>query len=328
MKPFSFFEPTQVAEAVALLSEPGAGSRAIAGGSDLLSELKEGTAAAQRLVSLARIPALRASAQGPEGLRLGAGLMLAELERHPQLTGPFRLLAEAARGVATPEIRNQGTLGGNLCQRPRCFHYRSPWVACLKKGGAGCPARESPHQHYLSIFGGDPCCAVHASDLAPVLLALDAAVVIAGLGGERRLPLAEFFAGPERDVERENVLAGGEIVSAVLLPNQPAGWRGTYLKSRERTAGDFPLVSAAFGCELAGGILRGVRLALGGVAPVPRRCKDVEALLEGQAPAEALAERAAALAFGQATPLAHNGYKVQLGQALVARTIRQVVGTG
>lgn len=326
MKPFAFFEPTRVAEAIDLLGAPAQPARPISGGSDLLGELKEGTARAERLISLARIGELRASTQGADGLRLGAGLTLAQLETDPRLVGPYRLLAEAARGVATPEIRNQGTLGGNLCQRPRCFHYRSPWVDCLKKGGPGCPARESPHQHYLSIFGGDPCCAVHASDLAPPLLALEASVVIAGPGGERSLPLAEFFTGPERDVRRENLLAANEIVTAVRLPPLPAGWRGAYQKSRERTAGDFPLVSAAFGCDPAGGVLRRARLVLGGVAPVPRRCADVEALLEGQPPAEELLARAAELAFRSATPLAHNGYKVQLGRALVARTLRQVAG--
>jgi xanthine dehydrogenase YagS FAD-binding subunit len=306
------------------LGEATDAPRPIAGGSDLLGELKEGTARAGRLVSLARIADLRGVAETAQGLRLGAGLTLAQLEREPRLVGPYRLLAEAARGVATPEIRNQGTLGGNLCQRPRCFHYRSPWLDCVKKGGSGCPARESPHQHYLSVFGGAGCWAAHASDLAPPLLAMGASVVIAGPGGERTVPLAGFLAGPEQDPRRENILGAAEIVSAVLLPRLPPGWRGTYLKSRERTAGDFPIVSAAFGCEPGGGTLRQVRLVLGGVAPVPRRCPQVEALLEGMVLTDALADQAAGLAFVEAAPLAHNGYKVVLGRALVARIVRQV----
>jgi xanthine dehydrogenase YagS FAD-binding subunit len=328
VKPFTFAEPTQLSEAIHLLHAGGALTRPIAGGSDLLGELKEGTAQAEHLVSLSRIAELREVTDTAAGLRLGAGLTLAQLEREPRLTGPFRIVAEAARGVATPEIRNQGTLGGNLCQRPRCFHFRSPWLDCLKKSGATCPAEHSPHQHYLSIFGGPRCFAVHASDLAPPLLALDASLVIAGRAGERTLALRDFFAGPEADPRRENVLGAGDVVRAVLLPKAPERWSGTYLKSRERTAGDFPIVSIAAGCDRSGGVLHGVRLVLGGVAPVPRPCPEAEALLEGQVPSEALVQRAVKFAFQGATPLGGNGYKVDLGRALVARAIRQVAGLG
>ncbi len=326
MKPFDFLEPRSIAEAVTLLGAEG--TRAIAGGSDLLGELKEGTAHYQRLVSLARIPGTDRIEAFDGGLRIGAGVTLAALEREPRLRGPYQILAEAARGVATPEIRNQGTLGGNLCQRPRCLHFRSPWVSCLKKGGTDCPAAASIHQHYLAVLGGQGCHAVHASDLAPPLLALDATLIIAGKSGERRVPVAEFFAGPEHDVTRENRLAPDELVTAVLLPAQPAQWRGVYTKGRDRTAGDFPLVSVAFGCAREGARLRNVRLVLGAVAPVPWRCTEAEMLLEGQTappgPAPELALRAAQAAFARATPLAHNGFKVQMGQALIARVIVQV----
>ncbi|HEX7928014.1 MAG TPA: FAD binding domain-containing protein, partial [bacterium] len=299
----------------------------IAGGSDLLGELKEGTARADHLISLSRIAELRDVAETPEGLRLGAGMLLVQVEREPRLTGPYRILAEAARGVATPEIRNQGTLGGNLCQRPRCFHFRSKWLDCLKRTGDACPAEHSEHQHYLSIFGGPRCFAVHASDLAPPLLTLDASLVIAGHAGERTLPLREFFAGPDADPRRENVLRADEVIRAVLLPKPPAPrWNGTYLKSRERTAGDFPIVAIAAGCDRSGGTLRHVRLVLGGVAPAPRPCPEAEAALEGQSPNEALVQRAVDLCFREATPLGSNAYKVDLGRAIVARAIRQVAG--
>lgn len=328
MKPFSFAEPTRLPDAIDLLLADGALTRPIAGGSDLLGELKEGTARVEHLVSLARIAELREVTETAAGLRLGAGLTLAQLEREPRLGGPYRILAEAARGVATPEIRNQGTLGGNLCQRPRCFHFRSPWLNCLKKTGTDCPAEHSPHQHYLSIFGGPRCFAVHASDLAPPLLALGASLAVAGGSGGRTVALADFFAGPRQDPRRENVLGAGELIQAVLLPKVDAGWNGTYLKSRERTAGDFPIVSVALGCDRSGGRLRGVRLVLGGVGPVPRRCSAAEAVLEGQAIAEDLLRRAVDLAFEGAQPLANNGYKVTLGRALVDRAIRQVTGLG
>ncbi len=323
MKPFAFAEPASLAEALALLGEGD--SRAIAGGSDLLGELKEGTAHVARLVSLAHIAELRSVRAAAGGLRIGAGMTLDALERERRLRGPYRILAEAARGVATPEIRNQGTLGGNLCQRPRCLHYRSPWLACRKKGGTGCPAHDSEHQPYLSVMGGQGCWAVNASDLAPVLLALEASACVQGPGGERVLPLADFFAGPERDPTRETVLGPDELLTAVLLPPRPRRWQGSYLKARERTAGDFPLVSAAFGCQVSRGRIRDARLVLGGVAPVPWPCPDAAALLEGAKPAPELAAQVASAAFTHAMPLAGNGYKVALGRALVARAVAQVL---
>ncbi|MGH8056893.1 MAG: FAD binding domain-containing protein, partial [Candidatus Entotheonellia bacterium] len=239
----------------------------------------------------------------------------------------YRILAEAARSVATPEIRAQGTLGGNLCQRPRCFYYRHALTPCLKKGGADCPARESPYQAYLSIMGGQGCYSVHASDLAPPLLALGAQAALAGSSGVRMLPLAHFFAGPEQDVRRENVLAADEVLTVVTLPAVQPGWEGTYLKARERTAGDFPIVSVAVGFAVADGRIRGARLVLGGVAPIPWRSPEAEAVLEDQSPSPELAARAAAAALANAHPLAHNAYKVEIGRALVERAILAVAAS-
>ena len=321
MKPFEFAAPETVPEALSLLSR---GAHPIAGGSDLLGELKEGIAHFPSLVSLARIGELREIRHEPAGLAIGAGVTLAELAAEPRLLGPYRILAEAARSVATPEIRNQGTLGGNLFQRPRCLHYRSPWVSCAKKGGAGCPAAASPYQPYLSVFGGSGCYAVHASDLAPSLIALRAAARIAGARGQRSLNVAGLFSVPEADVRREHVLAPGEILTTVVLPPMPPDWKGTYLKARERAAGDFPLVSVAFGAWLAEGRLTHVRMVLGAVAASPRPCPEAEAVLEGQAPSEALIRQAAQAAFAQASPLEHNGYKLELGRALIARAVAQI----
>ncbi|MFI5400033.1 MAG: FAD binding domain-containing protein [SAR324 cluster bacterium] len=325
MKPFEFAAPETMAEALSLLSQ---GSHPIAGGSDLLGELKEGNARFARLVSLGRIGELREIRHEAAGLAIGAGVTLAELAAQPRLLGPYRVLAEAARGVATPEIRNQGTLGGNLFQRPRCLHYRSPWVLCAKKGGAGCPAAASPYQHYLSVFGGGGCVAVHASDLAPCLIALRAVARVAGARGRRSLNVAELFCGPESDARREHVLAPDEMLTAVVLPPMHPEWKGAYLKARERAAGDFPLVSVAFGARLAEGRLSHVRLVLGAVAPTPLACPEAEAVLEGQAPSGEVVRQAAQAAFAQARPLDHNGYKLDLGRALIARAIAQVAKAG
>src|SRR5919109_4290172 len=217
MRPFEFVEPTTLAEVVRLL-QVGAGQvRPIAGGSDLLGELKDDVVHYEHLVSLAALAELRAIHQDDTGLRLGALVTIAQLEYEPRLQGPYHILAEAARGVATPEIRNLGTLGGNLCQRPRCLYYRSALSPCLKKGGADCPAVTGPYQDYLSIMGGHGCFSIHASDLAPPLIALGGRVTLTGPSGERTLPLEQFFAGPERNVQRENVLADAEVLTTVTL---------------------------------------------------------------------------------------------------------------
>jgi xanthine dehydrogenase YagS FAD-binding subunit len=321
VRPFAFVEPTSLEEVIRLLAAGQNQSHLIAGGSDLLGELKDDVVSYERLVSLAGVEELRHIREEAGGLRVGALVTVAQLEYDPHLEGPYRILAEAARSVATPEIRVQGTLGGNLCQRPRCLYYRHALTPCLKKGGADCPAIESPYQAYLSIMGGQGCYSVHASDLAPPLMALDARISIAGPAGERTLLLERFFAGPEQDVRRENVLAADEVLTAVTVPAALPGWQGTYLKARERTAGDFPVVSVAVGYALDAGLIRQARLVLGGVAPVPWRSPAAEAVLEGQHPSPELAANAAKAALANAQPLSHNAFKVQIGRALVERAI-------
>jgi xanthine dehydrogenase YagS FAD-binding subunit len=321
MRPFEFMEPTSLEEVLGLLQSGGRQARLLAGGSDLLGEIKDDVVHYERLVSLAGVKALRDLRQDETGLHLGALVTLAQLEYESRLQGPYHILAEAARSVATPEIRHQGTLGGNLCQRPRCLYYRSALSPCLKKGGADCPAVSGPYQDYLSIMGGHGCFSVHASDLAPPLIALGGAVTLTGPSGERTLPLEQFFAGPERDVQRENVLADDEILTAVILPPLELSWRGTYLKARERTAGDFPLVSAAVGYTLATGAIQHARVVLGGVAPVPWRSPEAEAVLTGQSPSPAVAARAAEAALAVAQPLQHNAFKLDIGRALLTRAI-------
>jgi len=327
VRAFAFVEPTSLHEVIRLLTAGSGQARPIAGGSDLLGELKEEIVYYERLVSLAGVAELRHIDPEGGGLRLGALVTLAQLEYDPRLQGAYRILPEAARSVATPEIRFQGTLGGNLCQRPRCLYYRHALTPCLKKGGTDCPALESPYQAYLSIMGGQGCYCVHASDLAPPLIALGAQVALAGPAGARTLPLQQFFAGPEQDVRRENVLAADDVLTAVLLPAALPGWQGTYLKARERTAGDFPLVSVAVGYALSAGRIHQARLVLGGVAPVPWHSPAAEAVLEGQAPSPELAAGAAAAALAEAQPLAHNAFKIDIGRALVARAITAVAAS-
>jgi xanthine dehydrogenase YagS FAD-binding subunit len=324
MKPFEFVEPTTLEDVISLLQGGAQQACLIAGGTDLLGELKDDVVHYERLVSLTSIKALQDLHQDETGLHLGALVTIAQLEHEPRLRGPYGILAEAARGVATPEVRNQGTLGGNLCQRPRCLYYRSALSPCLKKGGADCPAVTGPYQDYLSIMGGHGCFSVHASDLAPPLIALEGRVTLTGPAGERTLPLEQFFAGPEWDVQRENVLADDEILTAVVLPPPELSWKGTYLKARDRTAGDFPLVSVAVGYALDAGAIQHARVVLGGVAPIPWRSPQAEAVLTAQSPSPELAARAAEAALAAAQPLRHNAFKLDIARALIARAIMAV----
>ena len=325
MKPFSFTEPERLEGVIEVLASGNGRVRAIAGGSDLLGELKEGIASYDQLVSLAGIDSLRSIEQTDAGLRIGALLTLYELEISPLLTGPYAFLAEAARGVATPEVRNQGTLGGNLCQRPRCLHYRSALVPCLKKGGDGCPASQSPYQAYLSVMGDAAgCYAVHPSDLAPPLIALGAHVDIIGPAGARIVPIETFFAGPAPDPTRETCLEPAEVVTFVTLPPLGPAWRAVYTKGRERTAGDFAVVSVAVGFEVIEGVIQSCRVVIGGAAPAPFRSLDAEAVLTGQAPSSTVAEQAAGAALASAKPLSHNAYKVDLAKALITRAVMRV----
>lgn len=322
MRAFTFEAPTTLADAFTLLKEHAGRAQPIAGGSDLINLLKDDVVHYERLVSLAGIAELRECRLTQDGWHIGALVTLAELEHDVRLQGPYRMLAEAARGVATPEIRNQGTLGGNLCQRPRCFHYRSTLIPCLKKGGTMCPAIESPHQQYLSVMGGNGCFCVHASDLAPVLIAMGAQVLLAGPSSQRSMSLESFFAGPDQHAQHENILASDEMLTAVTVPVLSENWHGTFLKARERTAGDFPLVSVAAGFLVSNGTIRQARVVLGGVAPVPWRSLAAEAVLEGQTPSEEVSVQAAQAAFAAAQPLTNNDYKVDIGRTLVARAIQ------
>ena len=320
MRPFTFVEAGSAEEAVRLLGESNGTARPIAGGSDLLGQLKEDSASYDRLVSLAGIHGLAAIEETDAHVTIGAMVTVETLVEHRFRNRSYAILTEAAQGVATPEIRNVGTVGGNLCQRPRCWYYRNPLFHCLKKGGPTCPAVDG-YNKYLAILGADQCYIVHPSDLAPPLAALGASVEIFGPRGPRWLPLAEFFVGPERDLRRENVLAGDEIMRAVRVPAPPAGWRGTYNKARERSAGDFPIVSAAVGFALADGVARHARIVLGAVAPVPWRVPAAEAVIEGQPVTPERAAEAAEAALAGAQPMSGNAYKLDIAKALMIRCI-------
>ena len=325
MNPFRFVDAMSPEHAVSVLEADPSGARPLAGGTDLMGEIKEGVVEPATLVSLGSLAVMSGVEHTADGLTVSAMTTLAELERDEAITRDYPALAQAVASVATPQIRNVGTLGGNLCQRPRCWYYRSPLFDCRKKGGAICFAVNGSSK-YHAILGGVDCYIVHPSDLAPVLVALRANATIAGPRRTRTLPLEEFFVGPERDIEAETVLEAGELLTRVSVPSPAPGQRSVYLKAKERRTQDFALASVAASVRVSGGVVEHASLVLGGVAPTPWRASDAENALRGVPVADVDAEAVGRLAVDGARPLRDNHFKVRLAASLVNRAIGSLLG--
>ena len=324
MTPFELVRPGAVAEVGGLLTSDESLTKVIAGGTDVLGEIKEGVVRPRTLVGIDRLRELHDYEAGADGLRLGAMTTLARIEHDPAILAGYPALAQAAASIATPQIRNVGTLGGNLCQRPRCWYYRSPQFHCSKKGGDVCYASDEGNK-YHAVFGGGTCHIVHPSDMAVALISLRAEVTLAGPTGQRTMPLESFFSGPDRDITVENVLEAGEILTHVHAPAPWSGRRSVYLKAKERQAYDFALVSVALAVDVNEGVVSHARLTLGGVAPVPLRRVEVEEVLNGARVPTVDSTALGELAVSGARPLKDNGYKVPLVAALVRRALASVL---
>jgi xanthine dehydrogenase YagS FAD-binding subunit len=321
MKNFAYVNATSLEKVPSLLAKDWNGALIIAGGTDLLGELKEYIRSPQRLVNLKTIPNLDYIEYGDQGLRIGALTKINELETDPTVQYMFPVLSQAAASVGTPQIRNMGTLGGNLCQRPRCWYYRGEYFNdCLRKGGDVCYAVHGNNK-YHGILGVEPCYIVHPSDTAPALVALGAKVKIVGPKSERIIPLEEFFVLPEKNVTRENILKPNEVVAEVQIPDQPYGTKSLYLKVQEKPSMDFALTSVAAVMVMDGNTCKKANLVLGGVAPIPWRAKNAEQELSGKRITEDVAQRAAEAAVQNAILLSQNAYKVTLAKALVKRAV-------
>ena len=334
MKAFEWTTATSVAEAVEMLKSAPApaemddAARPIAGGQDLLTTMKEYITRPTRVVNLKGVRGLdRIEGDARKGLRIGSLVTLTQLEEHPMVRANFPGLAEAAHSVATPQIRNLGTVGGNLCQRPRCWYFRLEEVVCLKKGGSECYAAKGENK-YNAILGGGPSYIVHPSDLAPALVALGASVEVAGAQGNRTIPLDKFFTLPsEGSIRRENVLQNDEIITHVQVPASSFAAHSTYLKFKERESLDFALASVAAAVELGTSkTVKQARIVLGGVAPIPWRAPKAEAFLAGKTLGGDALREAARLALDGTQPLEKNAYKVPLAQTLVRRALAKVGG--
>lgn len=327
MEKFTYINAKNVEQVPSLLSGGKWGeTMIIAGGTDLLGELKEYIQTPKKLVNLKTISGLdEIRAKDSGGLTIGAMATLTEIANHPTIQKHYTVLAEAAVSVASPQIRNVGTLGGNLCQRPRCWYYRDAETVCLKRGGDKCYALSGLNK-YHAIFGGGPVYIVHPSDTAPALVALGATVKILGPKGEKTIPLEEFFVLPTPgNPFRENVLEPNEIVTEVQVPAPKANTKSFYIKVREKGSIDFALTSVAGVFEMNGATCRKANIVLGGVAPAPWRSKEAEAALDGKRITEAVAKQAGAAAVKNAEPMSDNEYKVTLAKNIIGRATMMAV---
>ena len=331
MKAFEWTNPASINEAVKMLNvESRAGDideapRPIAGGQDLLTTMKDYTSRPVRLVNLKNISGLNNITLNARGLTIGALVTLTELEEHAGVRKSFPGLAEAAHSIATPQIRNLGTVGGNLCQRPRCWYFRLEEVNCLKKGGSECYAASGENK-YNAIIAGGPSYIVHPSDLAPMLVALGATVSVTGVEGKRVIPLDKFFTLPsEGNIRRENVLKNDDIITRIDVPASALAAKSTYLKFKERESLDFALASAAVALRLGpNDVVRDSRIVLGGVAPIPWRVPAAEKFLVGKKLTPDVLAETGKIALAEAKPLEKNAYKVPLAQTLVRRALAKV----
>ena len=324
MRPFAYERPESIEQALTMLATSEATNpdiRPLAGGTDLLTLMKSDIAMPDTVIDLKRITELDDRIETTaDGTTIGALTTLSQLEHDPTIRSSYGALAGSAGQAATPQLRNMATLGGNVLQRPRCWYFRDPEIDCWLKGGESCPARDGENTHH-AIFQESPCVAVHPSDSASALLALDAEVRVRGSAGERTIPIGEFFTLPTDDHRRENVLAPGELILGFRLPTPAPGTRSVYLKAMDRKVWAFALVGVAAAVTVTDGTISAARVVLGGVAPIPHRLIQVEDALRGQAPVESLFARVAALGLDGAEPLSRNGYKVDLSKALIQRAL-------
>jgi xanthine dehydrogenase YagS FAD-binding subunit len=325
MERFSYVRVKTLNEAISHLSA-GNAARVHAGGTDLLGCLHDRVFGAEKVVSISGLGELQGIERTRDGgLRIGALTTISEVERDPVIRRDYPVLAQAAAAVASPQLRNQGTIGGNLCQKPRCWYYRGEFH-CLRKGGNKCYAVAGQNAFHC-ILGGKLCYIVHPSDTAPALVALGAVVQIVGPNGKRSVPVETFHMPPGEDPTRETVLADDEIVTQVTLPSPAPGLCSSYRKVRARRSWDFALAGLALAVQIDNGLVAGGRVVLSGAAPVPWRSREAEEAILGKRLSSEVASEAAAAAMKSARPLKHNRYKVPLFRGLIEEQLSAPTGS-
>jgi xanthine dehydrogenase YagS FAD-binding subunit len=320
MHRFEHINAPNLSTAIKLLSQRGA--TAIAGGTDLLAELKRRIKKPRCLVNLKSISGMN-KIHLNKNLSIGALVTLAEIERHPKILRKFLILHQAVSLAATPQLRNMSTVGGNLCQHPRCWYYRNPLFPCWLKGGKKCFAVNGENK-YHAILGGEICRAVHPSDLAPALIALDASVVITGPRRRQKISLENLYRMPGKNRRQMTILKPNELITEVHVPIPSKGSKGIFIKTMERKAWSFALVSVAAQLTFDKDRVAEARLVLGGVAPIPWRVRDAEEILRGERISEEVIKSAGETAVKNAKPLKDNGYKAQLTKGLIQRALHKL----
>ena len=318
---FSYIRARTVDEAVRYLSLDGTTGHA--GGTDLLGCLRERIFDVTTVVSIAGLKELRGIEETPAGgLRIGSLTTIADVARNPVIRSKYRALSMAAAEVASPQLRNQGTIGGNLCQKPRCWYYRGEFH-CLRKGGDQCFAVEGENAYHC-ILGGENCFIVHPSDTAPALVALQASVTIAGPTGRRSVAVENFHMPPSEDYMRETVLEPAEIITEIVLPPPAEGLRSSYRKVRARRAWDFALAGVALAIVFSGDQAVDCRMVLSGAAPVPWRAAEAEKVIMGMRLDRDRAAKAGVAEMKNADPMAQNEYKIPLFRGLMEQQLMAI----
>ena len=321
MPAFDLVQPRSVNDAQRLLQQYGADAWIMAGGLDSFDWLKDRIKRPKVLVDLSGIEELRRIRPAGDGLEIGALTTLTEIVKHPIIRDKYGLLAEAAELIASPQIRNQGTIGGNVSQDARCWYYRAGWP-CYRAGGNICYA-DTPEgrNREHAILDAERCVAVNPSDSAPALIALDAKFVMRTPKGERVLDAEDYFIGPDIDITRLHILQPGDLLTAIRIPSTWARARFYFEKVRDRNVWDFPLMNVASAMRVSGDTIEAIRLAVNGAAARPLRLKAVEDAVRGKTATPATGEMAGKLAVQGAVPLQFNAYKIPLMRNLVKRAI-------
>jgi xanthine dehydrogenase YagS FAD-binding subunit len=323
VKPFAYLNPTTEKEAVAALTPEFEKTLPIAGGQDLLARMKDYVTQPDRIVNVkGALESTVTAANG--GLRIGAAMKMADLAEHSDVARLYPAVAAAAIEVGTPQIRNQGTVGGNLNQRPRCWYFRNEEFVCFKKGGNTCFSITGENQFH-AIFGGGPSFIVHPSSLAVPFVAYGATFRIVGPRGERMVPASEYFTLPVKNVRTENILAPNELLTHVILP-APGNMKSGHYEVRYKTSHDWPIAFATVLLAMNGATVRSARVVMGAVAPIPWRATAAEKVLSGKAVTEETAAAAAEAALEGARPLSENAYKIQVAKTAVKRAILRAAG--
>jgi xanthine dehydrogenase YagS FAD-binding subunit len=324
MPAFELFQPATTTDALGLLAKYGRDAWVMGGGLDTFDWLKDRIKRPAAVVDLSQVKELTGIRSNGDGIEIGAMTTLTEVVRHPVVREKFSILSTGAEAAASPQIRNQGTIGGNVSQDTRCWYYRGGWP-CYRAGGNICFAdTPSAINREHAILGADRCVAVNPSDTAPALIALDAKMVIRNSHGERVVDAENYFIGPGTDITRMTVLRPGDLLTAISIPGTWAGTHFYFEKVRDRQVWDFPLVNIASAAVFSGDRIERIRIAVNGVAAHPVRLKQVEDAVTGKPRNAATADAAGQLAVQGAEPLRYNGYKVPLMRNLVKRAIRGV----